>query len=220
MTKPKNPLPCSVKGCNRLRRGGKLCEMHYYRMRRYGDLKKRGHEKVYDRKVPILEHLVAKLLRGVRKLPNGCWISDTAIANPETGYREVVIDIHGRPKARQYAHRLSYRHFKGPIPRGRQVCHACDNPPCCNPDHLFVGTRRDNMEDMVSKGRHYRGQNNRPAFLTDANVLAMYRLYDKGELSQYEIGRRFGVHRTYVWLVLHGRRFRHLFMKHRRSEPM
>ncbi len=51
-------------------------------------------------------------------------------------------------------HRASWLLYRGPIPDGMYVCHHCDNPPCCNPDHLFVGTARDNFRDAVAKGRH------------------------------------------------------------------
>ena len=52
------------------------------------------------------------------------------------------------------AHRASYRIFVGPIPPDMLVCHTCDNPSCVNPDHLFVGTMKDNMQDSLTKGRN------------------------------------------------------------------
>lgn len=55
---------------------------------------------------------------------------------------------------REYAHRVSWELAYGPIPPGLFVCHHCDNPPCVRPDHLFVGTPRDNTLDRDRKGRH------------------------------------------------------------------
>lgn len=55
------------------------------------------------------------------------------------------------------AHRAAYAVYNGPIPSGRLVCHSCDNPWCVRPDHLFVGTPNDNMQDKVTKGRQSRG---------------------------------------------------------------
>lgn len=58
------------------------------------------------------------------------------------------------------AHRFAYEQSRGPIPLGYLVMHSCDNPPCCNPAHLSVGTNDDNMADMVAKGRAARGDRN------------------------------------------------------------
>lgn len=51
------------------------------------------------------------------------------------------------------AHRVAWQECVGPIPEGMFVCHRCDNPPCCNPSHLFLGTNRENMHDALRKGR-------------------------------------------------------------------
>lgn len=79
-------------------------------------------------------------------LKSRCWLW--------TGYK--LKQGYGQFRSKK-THRLAYVHTKGDIPDGMFVCHKCDNPPCCNPDHLFLGTAQDNMTDKVNKGRQYTG---------------------------------------------------------------
>ena len=77
----------------------------------------------------------------------GCW-NWTGSKNGINGYGRITVE------GKSYcAHRVSYELFVGIIPNGYNVCHKCDNPVCINPDHLFVGTRSDNMQDASNKGR-------------------------------------------------------------------
>ncbi len=79
--------------------------------------------------------------------PNsGCWLW-TAYVDRD-GYGNITINRKPTP-----AHRASWELFKGTIPKGLLVCHKCDTPACVNPDHLFLGTHKDNIRDSFAKGR-------------------------------------------------------------------
>ncbi len=79
----------------------------------------------------------------------GCW-EWTRYTNPQGSGRMGG----GVGRGLIYTHRASYETYVGPIPEGMLVCHHCDNPPCCNPAHLFIGTYRDNANDCEAKGRN------------------------------------------------------------------
>ncbi|HEY1878303.1 MAG TPA: HNH endonuclease [Caulobacteraceae bacterium] len=107
--------------------------------------------------------------------PNsGCWLWLRSILNG--GYGQIKIE----GKLWQ-AHRFAWKVFRGEIPRGALVLHHCDVPSCVNPDHLFLGTNIENMNDMRQKGRASQGERHARAKLTKANVLAIRRRWTAGE---------------------------------------
>jgi hypothetical protein len=93
------------------------------------------------------------------------------------------------------AHRVAWELENGPIPPGHYVCHHCDNPPCCNPAHLFIGTPADNMQDKAAKGRGAGGgfgACHAKTTLTEDEARQVRRLYDEGCVGR-EIASSFGV---------------------------
>jgi hypothetical protein len=97
---------------------------------------------------------------------SGCW--EWRLRKDAGGYGRLKIQMGSRSSFRmEAAHRYAYSIFVGPIPDGMNVLHRCDNPPCCNPDHLFVGTQQDNMRDMHAKGRGPKGYRRDPLVCAD-----------------------------------------------------
>jgi hypothetical protein len=96
-------------------------------------------------------------------------------------------------------HRVAWILAKGPIPNGLQVLHRCDNPPCCNTDHLFLGTQLDNIRDMDSKGRRVseQGETHHSAKLSDVEVAELRSMADTVH-NDAELGRRFGVSKQHA----------------------
>ena len=141
-----------------------------------------------------------RLNRGVSHVDpeSGCWIW----RNP-TNRDRGQIRVDGRT---QLACRVTWKAYRGPIPRGKHVLHSCDNPRCVNPAHLWVGSHRDNMADKKAKGRAHRlpGQKHPMAKLTNKQAREIYALARMGGITQREIGEKYGVTNCTVSNIVRG----------------
>jgi hypothetical protein len=138
-------------------------------------------------------------------LPSGCWDWSGSL-NPQTGYGSFFFHKDGKSQP-MGAHRASWILHIGPIHNGLHVCHHCDNPPCVNPDHLFLGTDKDNHADMKAKGRSPFGSRSGRARLTEEKVIEIRRLYSTGRYIYRELAQMFGVSPTTIERANLGTRF-------------
>jgi len=127
---------------------------------------------------------------------NGCWEWHASLVH---GYG--CIGFRGKIWR---AHRMSWTLHHGEIPEGLCVCHKCDNPKCVNPEHLFLGTKKDNRDDMVRKGRarfaSQSGEANGMARLTDEQVHEI----KTSSCGPVELSRKYGVHYRHIWAIRKG----------------
>jgi hypothetical protein len=146
-----------------------------------------------------------RLWRHVRRgAPDDCW--EWQAGRNRGGYGRMEI---GHPRRSFGAHRAAYLLCVGDIPDGLDVLHSCDNPPCCNPAHLFLGTDCDNASDCIAKGRKAVGAATNCSGLTDEDVLAIRRRYAAWETS-VALAAEFRVHPNAVLAIVHGRTWKHL----------
>lgn len=112
-------------------------------------------------------------------------------------------------RAFRSAHRVSWELTHGDIPAGMFVCHTCDNPPCVRPDHLWLGTNRDNQRDAVHKGRNRvtSGDLNSHAVLTAAEVVVIRERALRGDLHRV-IAADYGVTRSEISHIVEGNRWK------------
>lgn len=110
---------------------------------------------------------------------NDCWIWQGPVST--NGYG----NIHFQRKTVS-AHKFSYERFIGPVPAGMKICHRCDTPLCVNPEHFFLGTHRQNMDDMLAKGRK------RNKALTREKVEEIRKAYANG-VSAKKLAEQYGV---------------------------
>lgn len=106
------------------------------------------------------------------------------------------------------ATRVAFRLAVAEIPDGMNVCHRCDNPACCRPDHLFLGTQKQNCADAKSKDRHTRGERQGNAKLTDDDV--RFIRANARVLKQTEMAKLFGIRQSSIWFVINRKQWSHV----------
>lgn len=154
---------------------------------------------------PIIERFWEKVARAA---PNECWEWSGCRSPKNYGLMSVGSKTDGSRHTR-FAHRISYELHYGPIPAGMSVCHKCDNPPCVNPAHLFLGSHQVNMHDMTQKGRATKGNKNPQARLTADQVRAIRAQAEDGD-THAEIAARFSINRSTVSMIVNRKRWGHI----------
>lgn len=145
-----------------------------------GPLKRFGRKPMPITKQSIIE-------RCLFRTDTGCWI--WKFHTNRAGYP------YGTEFRKNVAiHRRAYELWHGPIPKGLYVCHRCDTPPCCNPDHLFAGTNSENMTDAFNKGRVHAGTR-APLAKLNADQVRRIRVDSR---SQRVIAEEFGVNQVTI----------------------
>lgn len=149
---------CSVDGCDKPHIARGWCHMHYKRWRRKGDSDNMEIKILYKTSEEAFENRT-------QWQPNGCLLWLGHVNNQGYG----AIKVNGKNAG---THCYAWEQANGPIPDGLFVLHHCDRPPCCNVDHLFLGTQQDNMDDMIAKGRDNKakGEKHHSAKLAETDI--------------------------------------------------
>ncbi len=166
---------CSFDGCEIKHTARGYCQKHYQRWKIYGDPSISWPD--------IYANQVARFWEKIEK-KDGCWRWLASTSGDGYG-------LHANTKA----HRFSWRVHFGDIPDGLHVCHRCDNPWCTNPDHLFLGTHRDNMRDMANKERNCK--------LSREDVRTIREMYRPGQGSV--LSSIFGVSQAMITSIASGK---------------
>ena len=187
-----NPRLCEIDGCAQKHKCKGLCAKHYQRMLKRG---------TFD--LQIFPDFATRFWTKVNKTET-CWLW---IAGKDTGGYGTII-YKGKT---QKAHRVAWQIYFGAIPDGMCVLHQCDVRNCIKPEHLFLGTQADNIEDMCRKGR-----NRSPELLGEKNPMSKLNLdiardiraiYKQGALSQHKLAKIFDVDPMTINAIVRNKRW-------------
>lgn len=134
----------------------------------------------------------------------GCWRWKGA--KDKNGYGQMQVDSKNRLIK---AHRISWMLFRGEIPKKINVCHTCDNAECTNPEHLFLGTPKENTHDMIKKGRNAKGSKMSTAKLKEKDIPQIRKLIDMG-VTMSRIARDYLVKDSTIRNIKYGLTWKHV----------
>lgn len=151
---------------------------------------------------PTTESIIQRFLSKFSKRKNQCWMWSGGIAN---GYGSFSIG-----KKKFSAHRISFEIFVNKdFNKTLYVCHKCDVPLCVNPDHLFLGTQQENVNDREQKGRggskKIKGELHWNNKVTKIKVLAIRKEYNSKTIPMWELARKYNITVSAVWSIINHR---------------
>jgi hypothetical protein len=163
------------------------------------------HRKAYD--FAKIANIRRRFEKSIVVQKNGCWLW--------SGYKNAdgygVMGI-GRKVIK--AHRVAYMIYKGEIPEGMNVCHTCDVPSCVNPEHLWIGTQKENVLDMCLKKRHVpsssKGESHSQAKLSEEQVKLIRTMYTNLKISHASLSEQFGVSRGQIGHIISRKSWSHI----------
>lgn len=190
---------CIVENCDKKPVGNGYCRNHYYQ------LKRRGTTELLHRPTPEERYHSGYIKKGENECWN--WIKSFNL----NGYGKFHMSINGKKKS-LVASRYGWELINGNIPDGLLVCHSCDNPPCQNPKHWFLGTSKDNTQDMIKKNRLHdqRGELNGVAKVTAIQVIEIRKRYPLDGISQAKLGKEYGLTQSGIKAILHRDTWKHI----------
>lgn len=229
---PQRKHTCRVDDCERRVQSQGMCELHWERWKRTHDMREvmkpvQNLGLRSDPKYMSMNQVDRFWARVTKVEDDSCW--EWIGYCGKLGYGKVR--LYGRDMP---SHRAAYLLSKGEIPDGLCVCHACDNRKCCNPSHLWLGTMKQNSQDMVTKGRspnqiyrqymprgdaHYyarhpeaipRGSQKPAAKLNEAIVLEARRRYAAGDATVGDLAKKYGVTDATMRYAVTGKQWRHV----------
>ena len=146
--------------------------------------------------------IIHRILENISINENGCW--EWNKSKSKSGYAKIWYR-----GSTMRGNRVSYLAFIGDIPEGILVCHHCDNRSCINPDHLFLGTHKDNCHDSIQKCRHAHGEKSSKSKLKSEHITEIRKLYSSG-ISQEKISKKYNVNQSCISSIILKKTWNHI----------